>query len=123
MCSSDLVVDDNEDAKNAMAEALSLLGYELVTASDGPEALAVASARHPAIALLDIGLPSMDGYELARRLRAIADADHLKLVAFTGYGMAADRRRALAAGFDEHLAKPAGLEDIQRVIERLARDP
>ena len=90
-----------------------------MTASDGPEALALVTATHPSIALLDIGLPGMDGYELAHRLRAVGDQDGLKLVALTGYGLTADRERALAAGFDEHLVKPASLQVIQRVIERL----
>jgi CheY-like chemotaxis protein len=114
-----LVVDDNADAKDSLARGLALLGYEPVTASDGPEALALAMTRRPSIALLDIGLPVMDGYELARRLRATADLGCLKIVALTGYGLAADRARALAAGFDEHVVKPASLEVIQEVIERL----
>jgi PAS domain S-box-containing protein len=118
-----LIVEDNADAKEALAEALALLGYEPITASDGPEALAVVTTRRPSIALLDIGLPSMDGYELARRLRDMTDLGPLKLVALTGYGLPADRQRALASGFDEHLVKPAALEDIRTVIERLAPRP
>ena len=118
-----LVVDDNADALEALAEALVLLGYAPVTASDGPEALALIAATPPSIALLDVGLPGMDGYELAHRLRAVGDQDGLKLVALTGYGLAADRQRALAAGFDEHLVKPASLEVIQKVIERLVPTP
>jgi CheY-like chemotaxis protein len=115
-----LIVDDNADAAEALADALSLLGYAVVTASDGPQALSLAATAHPSIALLDIGLPGMDGYQLARRLRGMGDPNGLKTVALTGYGLAADRERALAAGFDEHLVKPASLEVIRTVIERLA---
>jgi PAS domain S-box-containing protein len=115
-----LVVEDNADAAQVLAEALMLLGYEAFTAPDGPHALALAGATHPAIALLDIGLPGMDGYELAHRLRAEGDTEGLRLVALTGYGLAEDRERALAEGFDEHLVKPASLEVLRSVIERLA---
>jgi signal transduction histidine kinase/CheY-like chemotaxis protein len=114
-----LIVDDNTDALDLLAAALSLLGYEPLTATDGPTALALADEMHPSIALLDIGLPAMDGYELAGRLRAMDDSRALKLVAVTGYGAAVDRVRAFAAGFDEHLVKPASLEAIREVIERL----
>jgi PAS domain S-box-containing protein len=114
-----LIVDDNADALDLLASALPLLGYEAVTAADGPAALALASETHPSIALLDIGLPVMDGYELARRLRAIDDSKALKLVAITGYGSPTDRVRAFEAGFDEHLVKPVSLEVLEDVIERL----
>jgi PAS domain S-box-containing protein len=117
-----LIVDDNADAAEALVDALALLGYEAVTAPDGPRALSLVATTRPSIALLDIGLPGMDGYDLARRLRA-SDPNSLKLVALTGYGLAADRERALAAGFDEHLVKPASLDVIRKVIERLAPTP
>jgi PAS domain S-box-containing protein len=117
-----LIVDDNADARDVLASALPLLGYEAVTAGDGATALALAVQVHPSIALLDIGLPAMDGYELARRLRAVDDLKPLKLVALTGYGLESDRARALAAGFDEHLVKPVSLEGLQRVIERLTAE-
>jgi PAS domain S-box-containing protein len=115
-----LIVDDSADARSALAEALGLFGYEAITASDGPQALALAEAKHPSIAVLDVGLPVMDGYELARRLRADRHLDGLKLVALTGYGRASDRDRALAAGFDEHIVKPASLEVIEKVLDRLS---
>ncbi len=93
-----LIVDDNADALGLLTDALALLGYEPIMASNGPRALALASARHPFVALLDIGLPGMDGYELARRLRATAELDGLKLVALTGYGLAADSRACARRG-------------------------
>ena len=115
-----LVVDDNADSRSCLVDALEMFGYEAIEAADGASALARATETLPSVALLDIGLPEMDGYELAGRLRALDGLDGIKLVAFTGYGLAADRARALAAGFDEHLVKPASLKIIQSVIDRLA---
>ncbi len=112
-----LVVDDNADALELMTEALQLVGYEAVGATDGPEALARAAEARPQLALLDIGLPVMDGYELAQRLREILP--RIKLVAVTGYGLAADRRRSAQVGFDEHLVKPVTMATVQSVIARL----
>lgn len=112
-----LVVDDNADAAELLAELLHELGYATRVAGDGLAALALARESTPALAFLDIGLPVMDGYELAGRLRALAGRQ-LRLVAVTGYGQAHDRRRALGAGFDEHLVKPVSLDDILRVIRQ-----
>ena len=89
------------------------------TASDPATAIALAPRVQPEIALLDIGLPVMDGYELARRLRAADGGDSLKLVAVTGYGQASDREKTRAAGFDDHLVKPVSLDAVQQVITRL----
>ena len=114
-----LVVDDNEDALSLLSEALSLQGYQTHTASDPAEALVLAEQVQPDVALLDIGLPVMDGYELARRLRAQRAEDGLKLVAITGYGQPGDRELARLAGFDEHLVKPVRVEELQRVLSRL----
>jgi CheY-like chemotaxis protein len=114
-----LVVDDNADAAELLSEALELLGYETHRASDGPSALTVAEKVRPRVALLDIGLPVMDGYELAGRLRALDGLTDLKLVAVTGYGQAADRARSEAAGFDAHLVKPISLEAVRKTIEAL----
>ena len=86
---------------------------------DGPAALEAALAFRPDVALLDIGLPVMDGYELARRLHAIRGLERLKLVAITGYGQPSDRERSAAAGFDEHLVKPVSIDAVQAAILRL----
>jgi PAS domain S-box-containing protein len=117
-----LVVDDNTDALALQVEMLRLLGYEVIDAADALSALALAQRVRPSLALLDIGLPVMDGYELARRLRAIDGLTGIKLVAMTGYGLDADRARSHAAGFDEHLVKPATMESVQSVLERLTSE-
>ena len=111
-----LVVDDNEDAGAMVGEYLRELGHEVAIAGDGPEALRVAAAFSPEIALLDIGLPVMDGYELAERLRAQSPPAPLTIVAITGYGQDADRRRAAAAGFHAHLVKPVDLDALDRLL-------
>lgn len=114
-----LVVDDNDDATMLMSEALDSLGYEVRTAPDGPTALRIAAEFKPQIALLDIGLPVMDGYELARRLRATKGLDTLRLVAVTGYGQRKDAERSQAAGFEAHLVKPIALGQLTHVFENL----
>ncbi|HEX6976723.1 MAG TPA: ATP-binding protein, partial [Vicinamibacterales bacterium] len=116
-----LIVDDNPDAAELLAEVLSAVGYQTLVALDGPSALEVAADFEPAVALLDIGLPVMDGFELAERLRAIPGLSGIKLVAITGYGLEVDRRRTRDAGFDEHLVKPVDLERLQGWL-RAARD-
>jgi signal transduction histidine kinase len=114
-----LVVDDNEDAAELLSDALTETGCVVRTAADGPSALVVAEEFQPEIALLDIGLPIMDGYELGRRLREFHLA--LRLVALTGYGQASDKARSSEAGFDGHLVKPVDLGELQRVLTALAR--
>jgi CheY-like chemotaxis protein len=105
-----LVVDDNRDAAEMLAEALRLTGCEVRVALDGPEALAVME-RFPADAcFLDIGLPGMNGFELARRLRALNRSRRIRLIAVTGYGQQADVEESRAAGFDQHLVKPVATE-------------
>jgi PAS domain S-box-containing protein len=101
-----LAVDDNIDAANTMAMLLRILGHDVRTAHDGASAIESAQVWRPDIVLLDIGLPGMDGYEVARRLRAIAELGGCVLVAVTGYGQEEDRRRSANAGFDHHLVKP-----------------
>lgn len=108
-----LVVDDNDDALITVATALRLEGFEVRTAPDGLEALHVAKEFKPAIAFIDIGLPTMDGYTLAEEIRRTPALRHTRLVAITGYTQEADRERARESGFEEHLAKPA---DMRRVI-------
>ena len=114
-----LVVDDNADAAQTLAQLLQEIGYETRTAGDGPAALASLQEFTPDLAILDIGLPGMDGYELARRLKADPRVPNLKFVALTGYGREPDRGRALAAEFDEHLVKPVSLERLFDVMKTL----
>lgn len=112
-----LVVDDNHDAAAMLAEALMASGYATRTANDGPSALHVVAEFRPHVAILDIGLPVMDGYELAQQLRLAYPDMHL--IAVTGYGQAHDQLRARAAGFCEHFVKPAGVVEIERAIAGL----
>jgi CheY-like chemotaxis protein len=112
-----LVVDDNEDAAQSLAEFLMELGHEVETAHDGPSAIEVAAAFKPTICLVDIGLPVMDGYEVAKRLRRIEGLPgNVRLMALTGYGQESDRRRSAAAGFDGHLVKPVDLELLVKTL-------
>lgn len=117
-----LLVDDNRDALELLAMALEAMGCEVVTAADGAEALEVAEATPPAVALLDIGLPGMDGYELGARLRALPALPALHLVALTGYGQASDVARSKEAGFTDHLVKPITLAAVREVIDRIWRE-
>jgi CheY-like chemotaxis protein len=109
-----LVVDDNQDAADILAEALRLLGHETVVAADGAQALDIARAQPLDIAILDIGLPGMNGYELAQRLREIQGA--IRLVALSGYGQDRDRAASTQAGFARHLTKPVELKELSEVI-------
>ncbi len=112
-----LVVDDNRDAAEATSVLLELSGHEVKTVGDGPEALASAPVYAPDVVLLDIGLPGMDGYEIAVRLRQVAETRSSCIIALTGYGQPADRARARAAGFDHHLTKPADPDELLRLVE------
>jgi CheY-like chemotaxis protein len=112
-----LIVDDNEDAAASLAEALVDLGHLVEVAHDGPAALAKLETFCPEIALLDIGLPLMDGYELARRIRCEPRLRTMRLVSITGYGQHSDKLRAQEAGFDVHLVKPVDLNVIEAVID------
>jgi CheY-like chemotaxis protein len=114
-----LVVDDNTDAREMLAEALQLQGHETHTAADAEAALAVATRVQPQLALVDIGLPGVDGHELGRRLHALPGLGALRLVALTGYGQASDRERSRDAGFEAHLVKPVDLAEIARLIQKL----
>lgn len=112
-----LLVEDDRDAMDSTAELLHLLGHEVVQACNGDEALAAVGAQQPDVVVMDIGLPGHDGYQIARELRATPAGRQLPLIALTGYGREADRARALAAGFDAHLAKPVDPELLARTIE------
>jgi signal transduction histidine kinase len=111
-----LVVDDNADAAESLAMLLGLQGHETRVALSGREALEAVESFRPDVALLDLGLPTLDGYELAARLRAIPRLVGVRLVALTGYGRSEDRQRTRAAGFDEHLVKPVDLAALTRAL-------
>jgi len=118
-----LVVDDNDDAAQSLALALRLEGHEVETAADGEAALRLLDRFVPEAAILDIGLPTMNGYELAAALRADPRTRDIVLIALTGYGRGPDRRRALDAGFNEHLVKPVEFDKLlARLSELLGRD-
>lgn len=110
-----LVVDDNVDAAVMLATLLQAKGHEVCVAHDGEEGLRAAQAFAPTFVLLDIGLPRMDGYEVARQLRTLY-GDAFPIVALTGYGTADDRRRAVDAGFCDHLVKPVRVEVILSLL-------
>ena len=116
-----LVVDDNEDAANSLTLVLELDGHEVACAYTAEDALARAAAFVPDVALLDVGLPGMSGYELARRLREMPGYERVHLVALTGYGQPEDKAKALDAGFDSHLVKPAEFRALQEILEQPRR--
>jgi len=111
-----LLVDDNVDAMEMMGFLLAEMGYQPVTTADAGEIEALALRHKPQVIVLDIGLPGVDGYQVARRLKGNPDLAHIRLVAHTGYGSPEDRRRAQEAGFDAHLVKPAELSDLEAAL-------
>ncbi|HKH48882.1 MAG TPA: ATP-binding protein, partial [Thermoanaerobaculia bacterium] len=111
-----LVVDDNRDATATLEMLVQLWGHEVRTAHTGPAALAEAAIYRPEVVLLDIGLPGMDGYEVAQRLRKLDGLRKVLLIAITGYGQENDRRRSREAGFDQHLVKPVDPTRLQEVL-------
>ena len=118
-----LIVEDNDDARDALRMLLELDGHVVEAAAEGNEALEIARGKDPDVALVDIGLPGIDGYEVARRIRA-ADSKRPLLIALTGYGQPEDRRRAAEAGFDSVLVKPVdpnALSDLLATLEIPAR--
>lgn len=114
-----LIVDDNRDAGETLSELLKVSGYDCRYAVDGISALEEARRFAPDIAILDIGLPGMDGYTLAGRLRELPGGEQLSLIALSGYGEGADAVHALEAGFDRHVTKPAHLSALLAVINGL----
>jgi CheY-like chemotaxis protein len=112
-----LIVDDNEDAADMMAAALTATGYQVRAANDGPAAIRIAAEFNPQVALLDIGLPVMDGYELAVRLRQLPGGRAVRLFAVTGYAQEADRERSSTAGFERHFAKPLDWDVLESVLQ------
>lgn len=114
-----MVVDDNRDSAESLAILLRLMGHEVSVALDGVTAVAQARDRRPEMIFLDLGMPIVDGYEAARRIRAIPELAETTLVALTGWGQAADRRRTAEAGFDRHLVKPADPAQLAELIAAL----
>jgi two-component system, chemotaxis family, CheB/CheR fusion protein len=117
------LVEDIADIRRVTQRLLRLMGCEVDAAEDGPAAIETIARVRPQVALIDIGLPGMDGYEVARRIRGRAELDGVKLVALTGFGQEEDRRKALDAGFDAHLVKPVDLEELRRLLCRLGKRP
>lgn len=111
-----LLVEDDKDAARSLAMLLRLKGCEVSVARDGRSAIAAAQAEPPDVALLDIGLPDMDGYQVARELRALPGLERTRLVAVTGFGQEEDRRRSREAGFEHHLVKPVEPEALQELL-------
>jgi CheY-like chemotaxis protein len=116
-----LVVDDNDDARMLLADVLGELGHEVASAASGPAALETIRTSAPDVAILDIGLPEMDGYQLAVELRRVLPA--VRLIALSGYGQAADRARSESAGFDRHLVKPVEMRRLLETIAEVTREP
>ena len=117
-----LVIDDNEDARVMMRTLLQLSGHRVVEASNGPEAVEVAQRTQPDVALVDLGLPGFDGYEVSRRLRTDMRTRNIVLVALTGYGQAEDREKTAAYGFLTHLVKPVSTERLDEVFAMAAQE-
>jgi CheY-like chemotaxis protein len=114
-----LVVDDNRDFADTLARMLRSLGHEMRLEYDGLAGLAASRTFRPDIAFLDIGMPGLNGYDLARRLRAFPSTSGIVLIAVTGWGKSDDRERSREAGFDEHVVKPLEIERLQSILGRL----
>jgi signal transduction histidine kinase len=114
-----LVVDDNRDAAESLSTLLTLLGAHVRVAFSGPEALDAFATYQPGVVLLDIGMPGMDGHEVARRIRLLPDSEDVTLIALTGWGQAEDRNRSRSAGFDHHIVKPADINALQSLLVSL----
>ena len=116
-----LIVEDNVDGRESLRDLLELWGYQVDVAATGAEGLVKTFSEQPDAALIDIGLPEIDGNEVARRIRAVLDSDHLALIAMTGYGQPEDRRRAIEAGFDTYLVKPVEPSDLGRLLVEVSQ--
>lgn len=114
-----LVVDDNKDAAESMSMLLEMWGHEVAFAYDGPSALETAQQWRPEAVFLDIGLPGMDGYEVAERLRELPQAKDAVLIAITGYGQEDDLARSRRAGINHHLVKPVAPDALRSLIDSL----
>lgn len=115
-----LLVDDNQDVLRALSTLLELEGHEVTTSDNGRDAVRLMSEKHPEVAIVDVGMPDMDGFEVARTVRLNRRLDDMMLVALTGYASESDKSRALAAGFDFHLTKPLSLDKLQYILANRA---
>jgi CheY-like chemotaxis protein len=115
-----LVVDDSADGAAMLADSLESMGHDVRVAYDGRAALDVAAVFHPDVAVLDIGLPEMTGYELAAHLRELPQGGAIRFVAATGYGRSRDRVASMAAGFVDHLVKPVNLDRLREIVAQAA---
>jgi two-component system CheB/CheR fusion protein len=111
-----LLIEDNRDAREMFRMMLELAGHEVLEAEEGLSGLELLKAKRPDVAVIDVGLPGLNGYEVARRFRAEPDADAVMLVALTGYGTPEARERSRQAGFDHHLIKPVDPEALQAIM-------
>jgi len=114
-----LVVDDNVDAATSLGRLLSLLGYDTGVVNDGVSAIAEVTRFVPQVVLLDLGMPGMDGFETAYRIRQCEHGQDISLIAVTGWGQDSDRQRTEAAGFVAHLTKPVNLDQLEQLLSRL----
>jgi CheY-like chemotaxis protein len=112
-----LLVEDHEDTREAMRCLLEVQGHRVDAVGQGGQAVSTALTARPDVVLIDIGLPDLDGYEVARQLRAAPEGKKMRLVALTGYDQPRDRERALDAGFDAHLVKPVDPDALSRLLE------
>ena len=118
-----LIVEDDEEIAQALQRSLRLEGYEVRVAPDGERALGDARSYIPDLVVLDLGLPGLDGYQVAQRLREDPALKSVTLIAATGYGQEEDLRRSREVGFDQHLVKPIDPGELQRLLAELAADP
>jgi CheY-like chemotaxis protein len=114
-----LVIDDNVDAADILGEYLREDGHEVMVVNDPIAALEALEALRPSVAIVDIGMPVMDGYDLAERMRQTEPGRQCRYIAVTGYGQEHDRARSRTAGFSSHLVKPVDLEELSRIVDRV----
>jgi two-component system CheB/CheR fusion protein len=117
------LVEDNDDSREMLAMLLTRSGFEVRTAADGLTAVDLINAFAPHAALVDVGLPGIDGFEVARRVRTSSTSQNVTMIALTGYGQQSDRATAIKAGFDAHLVKPVRLEQLLAIIASHEREP
>lgn len=118
-----VVVEDGTDNREILRALLELSGHQVTTAADGQAGLDAIASVHPDVALVDIGLPLIDGHEIARRIRELPEYDDVYLIALTGYSRPEDRRAALGAGFDAHLVKPVDFNELTSAVSDRDRSP